>query len=149
MSSISSALDALTKQHVLNVIQDAEVMVGMVMQQTVEETKNKYAALYSGNSPTPHQLSSPGTYETNTMHSGLSAFGMVSPMAAPQPSYFGQSTYAPFAAMYESSRILNLAASNLRIGHKVFWSSRPVQATAQSFMVDTLKKNAAAAGFTV
>lgn len=140
------ALNQIVKQHEVNVKAQLPLVVDGIMRRTVDNTKRKYASLYSGNSPTPHQLTNAGVYVGKVFSSGLSATGMVMPMAAPQPSYFGQRTYAPFAQMYETSRILNLKASNLRAGRKVFWSSKPVQPSAQAYMTQELKRQVAAAG---
>ncbi len=146
MGSLVDALNQLTKQHVEEVKTQLPGVVESIMTKTVDNTKTKYAALYAGNSPTPHQLTNSGTYSGQVMSSGLSAHGMVDPKAAPQASWFGMATYAPFAQMYESSRILNLKASNLRSGQKVFWNSRSVQPLAQQYMTEELRRQVAAAG---
>lgn len=146
MSGLMDALNQLAEQHVKEVEAQLPSVVESIMKKTVDNTKTKYAALYVGNSPTPHQLTNSGTYSGQVMSRGLTAHGTVDPKAAPQASWFGQPTHAPFAQMYESGRILNLKASNLWMNQKVFWPSKSVQPLAQQYMVEELQRQVAAAG---
>lgn len=149
MGSLSSAFDQIVGSHKAEVEKQVATLLKSIMSTTVDNTKRQYASLYKGNSPTPHRLSQPSNYASYSTSSATSAYGFVTPIAAPRPSMFGMSTYSPFAQMYESSRILNLSASNLRAGRKVFWASKSVQPSAQRFMIDELKRQASAAGLHV
>lgn len=149
MGSLSSALDQIVDSHKSEIEKQVSGLLKSIMSTTVENTKRQYASLYSGNSPTPHRLAQPSSYAGYSTSSATSAYGFVTPVAAPQSSIFGMSTYAPFARMYEASRIVNLKESNLRAGKKVFWKSTRVQPSAQRFMIDELKRQASAAGLQV
>lgn len=56
-----------------------------------------------------HQLLSPASYRITTSFTGMSATGIVSPIASPQPSYFGMATIPEsLAYMFEVGGRFNL-----------------------------------------